>query len=168
MRPRHHQPRPRHRRRPAPAPTQPRTLEGRARPQHPRQRLRRGPLAHPNRPRARKHHPPAPLRHRRHPLPHRPLRRRHHATPSSQPQARLRLPAHDPQHPATIVNQPENKLPLRAKRSSRKTRANVMHLPTRAASVCRPAPVAQLDRALASEAQGHRFESCRARHRLDR
>ena len=39
-----------------------------------------------------------------------------------------------------------------------------MHLPTRAANVCRPAPVAQLDRALASEAKGHRFESCRARH----
>ena len=27
-----------------------------------------------------------------------------------------------------------------------------------------PAPVAQLDRVLASEAKGHRFESCRARH----
>ena len=26
------------------------------------------------------------------------------------------------------------------------------------------APVAQLDRVLASEAKGHRFESCRARH----
>ena len=30
-----------------------------------------------------------------------------------------------------------------------------------------PAPVAQLDRVLASEAKGHRFESCRARHLPD-
>ena len=30
-----------------------------------------------------------------------------------------------------------------------------------------PAPVAQLDRVLASEAKGHRFESCRARQSLD-
>ena len=29
-----------------------------------------------------------------------------------------------------------------------------------------PAPVAQLDRVLASEAKGHRFESCRARHSI--
>ena len=30
----------------------------------------------------------------------------------------------------------------------------------------RQAPVAQLDRASASEAEGHRFESCRAHHLL--
>ena len=36
--------------------------------------------------------------------------------------------------------------------------------PVTCVSSSRAAPVAQLDRVLASEAKGHRFESCRARH----
>ncbi len=67
----------------------------------PRQRLRRGSPAHPNRTRTRQHHPPAPLRHRRHPLPLQHLRRRRQAPTRPQPQARLRLPANDRKRPWT-------------------------------------------------------------------
>ena len=65
---RHYQPFPQHRQRRAPARAEPRALDRRGHPSHPRLLLGGGPLSHPNRPRPREHHPPATLRHRRHSL----------------------------------------------------------------------------------------------------
>ena len=61
-----------------PARAEPRALDRRSHPSHPRLLLGGGPLSHPNRPRPREHHPTATLRHRRHTL-QIPLRRRHRA-----------------------------------------------------------------------------------------
>ena len=82
------------------------------RPSHPRQRLRRRPLPHPNRTRPRKHHPAAPIRHRPHPLPF-PIRRLRATKAPAQHPSRLRLLENDSQYPATTktrLSRRENKL----------------------------------------------------------
>src|SRR5262245_25456001 len=60
----------------------------------------------------------------------------------------------------TIAGQNDALYPARAlSRDSRTGRSSGAHVESRP-----DAPVAQLDRVLVSEAKGHRFDSCRARH----